>query len=246
MAKRRNWERHDIQRALALYLITPFGRIHSGNPDIIKLAIIINRTPSAVALKMSNLVAVDDSINRKGMANASKLDRQVWHEYLIDPTGVLNASEIPKVELEYQQTPDNNFAGFGEGRDIIVSATNRRGQELFRKSVLTSYESQCGLTKINDPRLLVASHIIGWAESSGTRMNPSNGICLNPLHDKAFDKHLISFGLDFELLVAKNIPKDNRDALNDVASNRPRLPNRFLPSQEFLAHHRQRFLELQG
>ena len=48
---RRNWTREETILAFELYCQTPFGKIHKENPDIIELAKLINRTPSAVGLK---------------------------------------------------------------------------------------------------------------------------------------------------------------------------------------------------
>jgi len=36
-----------------------------------------------------------------------------------------------------------------------------------------------------------ASHIVPWAEDERNRLNPRNGLCLNALHDRAFDRHLM-------------------------------------------------------
>ncbi|PCH61796.1 MAG: hypothetical protein COC19_04245 [SAR86 cluster bacterium] len=65
MVKHRNWVREEVWAALVLYLKTEFGRIHKGNPEIIALSQKIYRTPSSVALKMSNLAALDQTLDRK-------------------------------------------------------------------------------------------------------------------------------------------------------------------------------------
>lgn len=241
MAKRNLWTREDIQRALVLYLGTPFGQIHSGNPKIIKLARQIGRTPGAVALKMSNLAGIDESLDRKGMANSSALDKQVWKEFLASPEGVVAVSETMHGDMQYAQKEHPYAHGFAEGTNRIVQTTQRRGQDLFRRTILTSYGARCALTDLDEPRLLVASHIIGWAEQAKTRLNPHNGICLNALHDRAFDKHLISFGENYELLVADNLPRKTSELLQRVKHRELRMPERFLPSQDFLETHRQRF-----
>ena len=241
MAKRNLWVREDIQRALVLYLGTPFGQIHSGNPKIIELAQNIGRTPSAVALKMSNLAGIDESLDRKGMANSSALDKQVWKEFLIAPAEIVAVSEAMHGNMQYIQQEHLDAHGFGEGTNRIVQTTQRRGQGLFRQTILTSYGSRCALTDLDDPRLLIASHIIGWAEHAKTRLNPHNGICLNALHDRAFDKHLITFGESYELLVADNLPRKTSEQLHQVKHRTLRMPERFLPSQDFLETHRQQF-----
>lgn len=58
--------------------------------------------------------------------------------------------------------------------------------------ILNNYNTTCAITRINDTILLIASHIIPWADREDTRLNPENGICLSPLYDKAFDQGLIS------------------------------------------------------
>ena len=88
MVERRNWSLEDVKEALALYLVTDFGRFHARNPDIIRLATRLGRTASAVALKLTNLAALDDILPQKGMANASATDREVWASFLRNPDDV--------------------------------------------------------------------------------------------------------------------------------------------------------------
>jgi len=40
--------------------------------------------------------------------------------------------------------------------------------------------------------LLIASHIVPWSKDKQNRLNPRNGLCLSALHDKAFDRGMIS------------------------------------------------------
>ena len=51
---RANWTREETILALALYCKIPFGRINKTNPQIVQVAESINRTPSALAMKMYN------------------------------------------------------------------------------------------------------------------------------------------------------------------------------------------------
>ena len=89
---------------------------------------------------------------------------------------------------------------------------------------------------------LSTSHIIPWSVSEGERLNPSNGICLNALHDKAFDKGLITFDSDFCLVLSGDIkafPLTYGEAFfKRYEGQKMKLPARFLPSLEFLEYHR--------
>ena len=78
----------------------------------------------------------------------------------------------------------------GKEKERIIKT--RVNQSLFRKVVLATYNNKCCITGLAQPELLIASHIIPWSVNEKERLNPSNGICLNALHDKAFDSGLIA------------------------------------------------------
>ena len=85
MAK--NWTHAQTLAAWHLYCHIPFGRFHCRNPDLIRAAEALGRTPSAVAMKLSNLASVHPEFRasgRSGLGNASTLDRQVFDEVRAD------------------------------------------------------------------------------------------------------------------------------------------------------------------
>jgi hypothetical protein len=229
-----------VQAALALYLVTDFGRFHTRNPDVIALAGRIGRTPGSVALKLANLAALDESLPQKGMANASATDRRVWEAFLQAPDAVVAA-------FAQQMAPAP--AGLAEGAAAFdhlggvrqVVAPQRVGQDLFRRMVLTGYGGRCALTGVDDARLLNASHIVGWAEDATQRMRPTNGICLNALHDRAFDRHLITFDADWRMVIAPQVSDAARAQLQRGVAGALQMPARFLPDAGLMARHRARF-----
>ena len=66
MATRINWSRDQLLIAFNLYCQMPFGKMHSRNPEIIKCAEIIGRTPSALAMKLVNIASLDPAITSTG------------------------------------------------------------------------------------------------------------------------------------------------------------------------------------
>ncbi len=254
MASGRRWSEDEIRQVLVLYLRTPFGRLHSSNQDIQALAARLGRTPGAVALKACNLAALDNSLPRKGMGNASKLDRKVWEEFLAQPASLLPIYERSVATIEPAHQPsglaDTDARRISPpadttGEERPAQVMRRLGQDFFRRMILTSYEQRCALTGLDDPRLLIASHIVGWKEDASIRLHPANGICLNALHDKAFDRRLITFDENYRLVVAEDIPPQTRKKLQDMSEGQLRMPARFLPSQDFLEHHRKCFFDRQ-
>lgn len=89
----RLWTRDELLLAINLYCKTPFGQMHQGNPAVIQLAGLPNRTPSSVTYKLVNFASLDPSLDRAGMSNVSYLDRQVWQEFYADWSGRALESE---------------------------------------------------------------------------------------------------------------------------------------------------------
>ncbi|WP_230492614.1 hypothetical protein [Martelella alba] len=80
MAVSQPWTRDPLLVAFTLYSQLPFGKLHSRNPEIIRFAALINRTPSALAMKLVNLASLDPFIiesGRTGLRGASKTDREL-------------------------------------------------------------------------------------------------------------------------------------------------------------------------
>ncbi len=240
-----DWTENQIRQAVELYLVTPFGKIHSRNPDIIQLANAINRTPSAVALKLSNLASIDETLDRKGMSNYSKLDKAVWGEFFRE----LKYATLVDVKQDSLLTwaaekPQDEYIPDVRGENILRLANARRGQDFFRKMVLSSYDYKCAITGISHSDLLVAGHIKTWAADEDNRMNPRNGLCLNRLHDKAFEVGLIAINHDNNILYSPKLGSDTRtkmEKLNDGGVFAQ--PHRFKPDPFFLEYHREKVFQ---
>ena len=99
-----------------------------------------------------------------------------------------------------------------EGEDKISLTKQRKGQDYFRRMILANYGGRCALTGIDIPQLLLASHIIPWAEKAHKqdRLNPCNGICLSALYDKAFDQGLITFSPDDYIFISATRIRNSR------------------------------------
>ena len=218
----------------------PFGKMHSRNPEIVRLADRIGRTPSAVAMKLVNFASLDPVITesgRTGLGNASNLDREVWSEFSADWEGQLvEASKVIEPEIFEPQDIETTR---------VSEVEIRTKQSVFRRMILSSYVGRCCITGLSDPRLLVASHIVPWNEDAKNRLNPQNGLCLNVLHDKAFDRGLITVKPDLTVSVSPELLRlrDDPFAENNLVSlegRKIRLSEKFAPSPEFLKWHAER------
>lgn len=242
------WTENELKLALALYCQLPFGKMHSRNQEIIRLAEKIGRTPSAVAMKLVNLASLDPEIlksGRTGLGNASAMDRLVWEKFqnnwdseifsAADKLGAVENVEIKSAEDALPLSVDTT-------RKAEVEV--RKKQYIFRRMVLNSYAGVCCISGLSEPRLLVASHIVPWNKSNENRLNPRNGLCLSVLHDKAYDKGLLTVFPNYTIAISKEISKlrDDRfiqDTLVSCHGSKIALPEKFRPSPEFLEWHNQ-------
>lgn len=86
----------------------------------------------------------------------------------------------------------------------------RRVQTFFRRTVLQNYNNRCAISGLAIPQLLVASHIIPWAEDVSRRAYPTNRIALNALYDTTCDRHLINLMKISGWCVRLNIKSNRR------------------------------------
>jgi len=244
------WTKEQLKLAFHLYCQLPFGKLDMRTPEVIKLADLIGRTPGAVAMKLSNFASLDPAITstgRKGLEGASNLDREIWDEFHADWEALAVESELlrrkldadaqPMDDVEEQLMPED-FTG--ETRKVVTE--QRIKQSFFRRAVLSSYRGRCCMSGLSETRLLVASHIVPWSRDKANRLNPSNGLCLSAIHDRAFDKGLITLTDDFKIVVSEELKRKKEpfvvEVLLPLDGKGIELPERFMPSVEFLSRHR--------
>lgn len=248
--ERRNWTREETILAFDLYCRIPFGKIHVSNQEIINLANIIGRSLSSVAMKMCNMAA-HDPVQRqrgvKGLEHGCKMECAVWEEFKNDWESLAFESKRILADIEHTEIDEElsfsiDTKQTGEERECFVK--QRVGQCFFRNAVLGSYNSKCCITGISINTLLIASHIKPWScsDDKTERTNPGNGLCLNALHDKAFDKGLITIDDEYKIVVSPKLKDEEIDETTkswivNYEGNKIMLPNRFLPEKRFIEYH---------
>ena len=170
-------------------------------------------------------------------------------KYAIYEQEVKTADTIVAQESNPQSISTKLIAHFDitkEGEDKILLTKQRKGQDYFRRMILANYGGRCALTGIDIPQLLLASHIIPWADKSHKkeRLNPCNGICLSALYDKAFDQGLISISPDDYSVVISSVLRENETKeyfdkhFGIIIGKKLMMPTEYLPNRDFLAYHR--------
>ena len=244
-----NWTREQLIVALDLYWKVPYNKISgTSNPLIKQTAEWLGKTSGALAFKLMNFSSLDVHVQNKGKGNASRLDRQIWEEFYERWEALTQANDEILAQLSGGNVPER-----AEPEDFIsedrlptesISLQKvRRKQHVFRQRILANYGERCCISGLAMPELLVASHIIPWAKDEKNRMNPHNGLCLNALLDRAFDKGLMTITTDYKVKLSSklqlassndNFIRDNVLIYQDMVIDKPQ---RFLPEKEFLIYH---------
>lgn len=250
----RLWTREELVLAINLYAKISFGQMHQRNSKVQELAALIGRTPGSVARRLGNFASLDP-VHRargiKGLSNAGSLAEEVWQEFYKNWDNSFEASEQLLATYKHahlEELYNLDYSDIEKGADRVRMVKTRLNQYRFRQIVLSNYDSTCCITGIKQPVLLIASHITSWSKYENNRLNPANGLCLNALHDKAFDKGLLSVSAkDYTILISSSLKKtrtiDAEDYFLKYEGKEIRFPKKFMPDAQFLEIHNKFFLE---
>lgn len=259
-AKTVRWTRDELLVVLNLYHKLLFGQMDARQKVVIDLAERMGRSANSVAMKLVNLASLDPALKLRGirgLPGTSKLDREMWDEYHTKPAELIPIAQEKFDALFIVDESEITEVIPGKGivrvpsppvgeTETIRPAKQRRGQAYFRDIILNNYDNRCALTGLPVRELLVASHILPWSEHAAERLNVSNGISLNRLHDSAFDRHLVSFDDELRLVLSPKLksllPAESiAYHFESFEGKALILPNDgILPDLSFLSIHRQK------
>lgn len=96
------------------------------------------------------------------------------------------SSDISTEEVDEfdQQVRQGNFS---VPDSTATVKTRGSAQRVFSNAVKKNYGFRCAITGIQNKDFLIASHIVPWSADESIRLDPSNGICLSVLVDRAFE-----------------------------------------------------------
>jgi hypothetical protein len=123
-------------------------------------------------------------------------------------------------------------------RESVVLA--RRGQGLFKRNV-QQIETKCRITGVSRPEHLIASHCKPWrdCETYEERLAGENGLLMTPSIDHLFDRGLISFDNNGELLIAPVAHRDSLQRMGVPTERTARFGSFSHGQRAFLEYHRE-------
>lgn len=134
------------------------------------------------------------------------------------------AGQEELVESEIEESLELTLEKWSKERDDIpiettqrlLTSTVRVGQHRFAEGVLRNHQHRCVFCGLSAniggrrrPRLLTASHIKPWRDSTGReRLDHRNGFTACPTHDVAFDTGLITVDKELNLHYAPGVENE--------------------------------------
>jgi putative restriction endonuclease len=210
---------------------------------------LLDRTPGSVAMKLVNFASLDPTHKQRGirgLKNTSKADQTIWDEFNADWSDLAVQSEKALQVLGGGEAPTDET---GVKQEQLAAETERQavakirlGQTFFRSTVLSSYGARCCVCRLPEERLLIASHIVPWSARADLRVNPRNGLCLCALHDRAFDRGLMTVEASLKLRLSRRLEDHLPDEVVEkmfvaYRGKTIQVPEKFKPEAEYLDFH---------
>lgn len=143
-----------------------------------------------------------------------------------------------EIEALKEQFDEKNYKVL----DAFATAKTRgSAQRVFAKEVKGNYGFKCAVTGVQTRAFLVASHIVPWGVDENIRLDPSNGICLSLLADRAFElgyliiNDCLTVEINFDKVGADDVL---REYLEPYDGKRISIPTKGSPKVEYLQRRR--------
>lgn len=128
----------------------------------------------------------------------------------INKEKICNNAVIEEAQKIEEEISSLNVEGIS--KKAIINARVNQGR--FRDLLLERY-NRCCLCGVENPALLIASHIKPWVESEPKeKLDVNNGFLMCPNHDRLFDKGYITFDDEGKIIVSDRLKENDRVFLN--------------------------------
>jgi hypothetical protein len=141
-------------------------------------------------------------------------------------------------ELERLWAPEDT----AQESERLAIVKTRLTQSKFRNALLDIWGG-CSVTGLSNPDLLVASHIRPWRESDNfQKIDPNNGLLLNPTLDRLFDIGYITFDPNGMIRISDRLSEEDKSRLH-VNSEMRLSDQKASTCEEYMKFHRNEVFE---
>ncbi|GAB3676495.1 HNH endonuclease [Salinisphaera aquimarina] len=161
---------------------------------------------------------------------------------------VTNSSDAAAETYDVSPSEVAEFRGQIEQKNYEVPdskttiKTRGSAQRAFAEAVKKNYAFRCAITGIETEVFLVASHIVPWSKDQTIRLDPSNGICLSVLVDRAFENGYLLIEDDLTIRIDWSKIEDDlvlQQQLKLYDGCKITAPTREIPKAEYLYRRRE-------
>ena len=204
-----------------------------------------------LAQELASMSAAVGSIGRTPAQTVSRVLQELRDEgaLFFSATGVYVLTDQP-IDLTHEDLADD-IVEDAIGRDALVvgdvpvredigAARLRVGQRALRRLTLANYRGRCALCDIEDPVLLVASHVARWSDRPDARGKLSNTICFCAMHDRLFEYGYFGLQDDLGVVVRSQVNGTALRTWLERCTSPFRPPVRHRPMADYLREHRWR------
>lgn len=148
----------------------------------------------------------------------------------------MSKDNLSYFEREIEKITNNKDLTKTTREALILS---RVGQGKYRDDLIKIWKS-CAISKFDDTRLLIASHIKPWIECDDhEKIDKYNGLLLLPTYDKLFDLGLISFEDSGKIIISEQLNTFEVLGVSDKIIIEVKDENK-----KYLNHHRDKVLKV--
>ena len=208
----RLWTKEEFILTLDLYFRMPFGQIDKRNPDIIKMAELINRTPSSVAMRLCNYANCDPELKArgvKGLAGGYSQCIPYWNQYANKRGDLATAAMKCRKRLIESAFPENDEAynHMSEWDSLVNELYDYKFQSVVKKN----YHDRCAVSGLMASQFLVACHIVPSMDTEESTIDASNGILMTLIYARAFTEGLIGFDANYKIHLSSELKSHQFD-----------------------------------
>lgn len=157
---------------------------------------------------------------------------------LAEPFDV-ESEELPEAAIDMAIRAGRLRLGVVDASDERAMLRRRLGQSRLRELTMANYGRRCSVCDVVDTALLVASHVVRWADSPDDRGKLTNVLCLCRFHDALFETGYWTLTDELVPLTRSDSKSDTiRFLLGQIRDFR--RPASHLPDPSFVARHRVR------
>ena len=212
---------------------------------------------------LTDFIRFDNPINLYKLFNKKELELKKYHSQRLKPKnlfytvqsnrlqclngGYLSEANEDLLSIIFEvKNFSEEFFPIAESVSTSIAMRqiwDRVGQATFAANVKNNYNNQCCFPncEISDENFLIASHIARWSDNVEKRGDTANGLCLCPVHDRAFEIGYFSLDDNYRICVdgKDNYSQVFKECISQYVGMKI-SKGRINPDKEALKEHRKR------